>query len=85
MGNWKYKLKKIAKDILPVNTVRKIRAGKNRRLIQKMAAHRRIPYDGDAFREGINLIGCFRLKTGLGQGCRLTRVQRKGCKRRERI
>ena len=79
MGNWKYKLKKIAKDILPVNTVRKIRAGKNRRLIQKMAAHRRIPYDGDAFREGINLIGCFRLKTGLGQGCRLTAAVLQKC------
>ena len=72
MANWKHLLKKTAKNLLPVNAVRKFRAKQDLQRIQEMAAHRRIPYERGAFPDGINLTGCFRLKTGLGQGCRLT-------------
>ena len=79
MGNWKRLLKKTMKDLLPVNTVRKLRARRNERRIREMAACRRIPFDRTAFPEGVNLIGCIRLKTGLGQGCRLTAAVLQEC------
>ena len=72
MANWKHLLKKTAKNLLPVNAVRKIRAKQDLQRIREMAAHRRVPYERGAFPDGINLTGCIRLKTGLGQGCRLT-------------
>ena len=71
-GNLKNRARQLAKSVLPVNTIRKVRAGQDRKLIREMAAHRRVPFDRNAFPEGVNLIGCIRLKTGLGQGCRLT-------------
>ena len=72
LKSWKTVLKRAAKNILPVNIVRKLIAVRKRMYIRQMELEVKKPYEKGAFPIGVNLIGCFRLKTGLGQGCRLT-------------
>ena len=64
-------LKKIIKHLIPAPIWETIKSMRRERDIAKMGAYDRVPFDSDAFPEGINLIGNFRHQTGLGQSCRL--------------
>lgn len=64
-------LKDNIKALIPMNTIRNLRAVRNARSIRHMADIPRIPFDKTAYPEGINMIGCFTQDSGLGESCRI--------------
>ncbi len=65
------KLKIIIKKIVPIGILRRTRTCLNQGDIDAFAREKNIPYEKGAYPYGINLIGSFRLETGLGQSVRL--------------
>lgn len=74
------KQKRIIKKIVPIGILRRVRTCINQRGIDAFARGENIPYKRDAYPFGINLIGSFRLETGLGQSVRLYAKQIKAAK-----
>lgn len=64
-------MKTIIKKVIPINTLRKIKAFIYQYRINKIGKMNILPYEKGIYPFGINIIGPIKYDTGLGESCRL--------------